>query len=626
MKALIAWLDDRTGITGIMHEALYERIPGGARWRYVWGSTLMFAFAVQVITGVFLWMAYAPSAQTAWESVWYIQNEMQGGWLLRGIHHFMAQAMVVLLALHLLQVVIDGAYRAPREVNFWLGLILMQVVLGLSLTGYLLPWDQKGFWATKVATNIAGIVPVVGPSLQRLAVGGVDYGQHTLTRFFALHAGVLPGLLIALIGAHLYVFRRHGITAHKAEGRPAAYFWPDQVLRDGVACLAVLAVVLLLVVRGAFTGEHAGDAPGTYLGADLGAPADSANPYSAARPEWYFLFLFQFLKFFPGHDAEVVGAIVIPGAVIGLMFLMPFIGKWKLGHQFNVGFICALLLGVGALTAMAMYEDRSDAAFAKAVEEAEDHAERMQVLASAPAGIPPLGALSLLRTDPKTQGPAIFLKECGSCHAYADANGQGLRPLEGASAPNLMGFASREWLAGLLDPEKVDGPSYFGNTTHKDGDMASWVNDNVGTMDDAAKAQLQLVIKALSAQAKLPLQDDLDVADAAQIEEGTKLLKETVGCADCHQFQDVGEGGIGPVLTGYGSRDWMIEFISNPGAEKFYGDENDRMPAFHASADAPRLSRQTIEIVVDWLRHDWYEPEAEPAPAPAATETKVAAE
>ena len=105
-------------------------------------------------------MAYSPSAQTAWESVYYIQYEMHGGWLLRGMHHFMAQAMVVLLALHLMQVVIDGAYRAPREVNFWLGLVLMQIVLALSLTGYLLPWDQKGYWATRVATNLLGVVPL----------------------------------------------------------------------------------------------------------------------------------------------------------------------------------------------------------------------------------------------------------------------------------------------------------------------------------------------------------------------------------------------------------------------------------------------------------------------------------
>src|SRR6266850_7716693 len=170
MNALLNWLDDRTGYKALLHEALYEHVPGGARWRYVWGSTLVFSFSVQLVTGLFLWMAYSPSSQTAWESVYYIQHEMLLGWILRGIHHFTAQAMVVLLVLHLLQVVVDGAYRAPREVNFWLGLILMQIVLGLALTGYLLPWDQKGYWATRVATNIMLTVPIIGPSLQRIVV------------------------------------------------------------------------------------------------------------------------------------------------------------------------------------------------------------------------------------------------------------------------------------------------------------------------------------------------------------------------------------------------------------------------------------------------------------------------
>ena len=159
IQRVFNWLDHRTGYRRIAHDALYERIPSGARFRYVTGSMLVFAFVTQAVTGIFLWMAYSPSSQTAYESVYYIQHEMTGGWLLRGIHHFMAQAMVVVMALHLLQVVWDGAYRAPREFNHWLGLILMQIVLGLGLTGYLLPWDQKGFWATNVATNLATLVP-----------------------------------------------------------------------------------------------------------------------------------------------------------------------------------------------------------------------------------------------------------------------------------------------------------------------------------------------------------------------------------------------------------------------------------------------------------------------------------
>ena len=215
MKKLFDWVDDRTGIRKLYKEALFESVPGGARWRYAWGSTLSFAIMVQFITGTVLWMAYSASAQTAWESVYYVQEVMPFGWLLRGIHHWTAQIMVVLLVLHLMQVLIDKAYKAPREFNFWFGVILLFITLGISLTGYLLPWDQKGYWATKVATNLTNLMPVVGSDIQRVVVGGTDYGNHTLTRFFALHAGVLPGLLVMMIVVHIYLFRRHGLTPAK---------------------------------------------------------------------------------------------------------------------------------------------------------------------------------------------------------------------------------------------------------------------------------------------------------------------------------------------------------------------------------------------------------------------------
>src|SRR5258705_7153304 len=160
---------------------------------------------------------------------------MAGVWLLRGIHHFTAHVMIFLLLLHLMQVVIDGAYKAPREVNFWFGVILLQLVLALSLTGYLLPWDQKGFWATKVATNLVAVVPVLGPALQRIIVGGADYGHHTLTRFFALHAGVFPASITALVAGHIYLFRRHGITAKRPLRKRGAALWPGQVLKEAGA-------------------------------------------------------------------------------------------------------------------------------------------------------------------------------------------------------------------------------------------------------------------------------------------------------------------------------------------------------------------------------------------------------
>ena len=179
MKSLLSWIDNRTGIRRFTQEALFENIPGGARWRYVWGSTLTFAIMVQFITGIMLWMFYSPSANSAWESVHYLQEHVKGGSWLRGIHHWTSQFMIVLLVLHLVQVVVDGAYKAPREFNFWFGLALLGVTMGLGLTGYLLPWDQKGYWATEVATNIVGNTPLVGDYLKQILIGGNEAGHHT---------------------------------------------------------------------------------------------------------------------------------------------------------------------------------------------------------------------------------------------------------------------------------------------------------------------------------------------------------------------------------------------------------------------------------------------------------------
>src|SRR6185436_5724740 len=161
------------------------------------------------------------------------------------------------------------------------------------------------------------LTPFIGPTLERLVLGAADYGHHTISRFFALHAGIIPGGIIAFIVAHLYLFRRHGVTAREPKRRPDAPFWPDQVFRDVVACLAVLLVILFFNFR-----SH---------GAGLDAPADPSESYPA-RPEWYFLFLFELLKYFPG-GTEVWGAIVIPTLVLIVMCLMPFLGKWRLGHR-----------------------------------------------------------------------------------------------------------------------------------------------------------------------------------------------------------------------------------------------------------------------------------------------------
>ncbi len=659
MKFLTDWLDDRTGFREITREALYERIPGGAKWRYVWGSTLVFAFVTQMITGIFLWMSYSPSSRTAWESVYYIQYEMQGGWLLRGIHHYMAQVMIVLMVIHLLQVVIDGAYRAPREINFWMGLILMQIVFGLGLTGYLLPWDQKGYWATAVATNIAGIVPFVGESLQKVVVGGSEYGHHTLTRFFALHAGVLPGALIACLALHIGLFRKHGIKTRDPDA-PAAYFWPDQVLKDAVACLAVLAVVLLLCVKGFFTPHASMDirqtaaaelAPGDYMGAHLSAPADPSEAYSAARPEWYFLFLFEGLKYFneenlgPTFGNEFFGAIVAPGAVMGFLFLMPLLGKWKLGHGFNVAMMIALIFGAGLLTARALQTDyysqlhatslpddadeeakklhdkrvQDSLGYLAAKQKATEEAHRLRQVIQHRGGIPIEGAISLMQKDPELQGPRLFSANCASCHAHTDAEGNGIAgPTEGDAAPNLYGFASRAWLAGVLDPEKFASRDYFGATAHGEDLMQGYLTEHVAYLSDEGKQQMTKLVAALSAEAQLADQAEADAAAEADgsLEEGRTLIASPLAatedaeseysCTDCHKFRDEGDLGSAPDLTGYGSESWLVELISNPEHERFYEGTNDRMPAFHAdeSSDNNLLTAEQVRMIARWLRGD----------------------
>ena len=427
MNFLLDWLDQRTGIRQLTREALYERVPGGSQWRYVSGSMLVFAFATQAVTGLILWMSYSPGSQNAWESVYYIQNVLHGGWLLRGVHHFMAHAMVVLLPMHLWQVVWDRAYAAPREVNYWLGLVLMLIVLGLSLTGYLLPWDQKGYWATKVATNLMSLAPG-GPYLQKLVVGGSNYGHLTLTRFFAVHAGLLPALLVVFLSAHIYVFRRHGITTHPDGRRPDQFFWPQQVLKDAVACLLLMLLVLLLVVHfnplAPLQGGDLGE-----LGAELSAPADPVEAFKAARPEWYFLFLFQLLKKVPD---EFIGAIVLPGVIVAYLFIMPWLGRFKVGHVLNVVVLLGLFGGVAYLTGEALYFDNyarsafqpenytagpqrdqyvdrynESREYLAAVEQGHREYQRVKELAAF-YGIPRQGAIYLQRNDSETMGPRLL--------------------------------------------------------------------------------------------------------------------------------------------------------------------------------------------------------------------------
>lgn len=227
-----AWLADRLGLEELAKTIAGGQVPGGASLWHTFGSVAAGLFVLEAITGILLATAYTPSATAAWASVAYIQDQLTLGWFVRGLHSFGSSALIVIAGVHMLQALLFGAYRRPRELNWMVGLLLFGVVAIFALSGYLLPWDQKGYWAKLVEATIAGSAPLVGSAAQRFIQGGAAFGNLTLTRAYALHAMALPALLTGLLVLHIYLFRRHGYTprwslsVEEAAAR-AAPAWPD---------------------------------------------------------------------------------------------------------------------------------------------------------------------------------------------------------------------------------------------------------------------------------------------------------------------------------------------------------------------------------------------------------------
>ncbi len=207
-----AWLDERFGWKAVWEAIFLRKIPK-VNWLYTLGSATLFVAIIQMATGILLTIYYVPTPDQAYDSVLYITNQLPAGWFIRGLHHWGASAMVVLTVLHLLRVFMYGAYKYPREVTWITGVLLLLVVIGFGFTGYLLPWDQKAYWATTVGTQIAGVAPGLGPWILRVMRGGDDLSALTLARFFGTHVWVLPAALMALLGVHLYLVIRNGISA-----------------------------------------------------------------------------------------------------------------------------------------------------------------------------------------------------------------------------------------------------------------------------------------------------------------------------------------------------------------------------------------------------------------------------
>jgi len=339
LAAVLDWLDDRTGFRVINHHLLDEPLPPGTGWWFTLGSVLLFGLGVQVVTGIALALYYAPTPDHAWDSVRFITTEIPAGRFLRGLHHWGASVVVVAAVVHLARVVFFGSYRKPREANWIVGFILLHVILAFGLTGYLLPWDQRAYWATVVAINISKLTPFVGEIVAGLLRGGPDIGALTLTRWYAIHVLVLPPALAGLVVVHLYLMRRQGVSGPiKARAGSPRPFFPYQAWRDLVMAIAVGVLLAALAWKGAPALE---------------APADPTASGYVPRPEWYFLGLFQLLKYFPGK-LEVIGALILPGVVMTILALLPWIDRgqsreWR-ARRGLLAVFTAGLAGVATLT------------------------------------------------------------------------------------------------------------------------------------------------------------------------------------------------------------------------------------------------------------------------------------
>ena len=308
------FLNDRLPLDGVMAH-LRKPLPKHINLLFSLGSLALFLLLLQAATGAFLAMSYSPSPDHAHDAVTYISKEMPFGSFVRGLHHWGASAMVIIVFLHILRVVLYGSYKAPRELTWVVGVLLFLVTLGFGFTGYLLPWDEKAYWATVVGVEIAGTAPVLGDVVAKVLRGGAEVGAVTLSRFYALHTIWLPWLAFGLVGAHLFLVRYYGSSGlpkntpeEMKTGKP---FFPDQVFEDVVG-MFILFVVLACAAL--------------FAEVPLEKVADPTNANYDPRPEWYFLFLFQLLKYFQG-PFEIIGTFIIPTVGMLLLLFLPFLDR-----------------------------------------------------------------------------------------------------------------------------------------------------------------------------------------------------------------------------------------------------------------------------------------------------------
>jgi ubiquinol-cytochrome c reductase cytochrome b subunit len=449
-RAATRWLDERVDLTGLRRALLERKMPNGLTWWHTLGSATLTVLVVQVVTGTILAMYYSPSPDHAYDSINYLDHTVVSGALLRGIHHWGASAMVVLVTAHMIRVFVMGAYKYPREINWVLGVFLLFIVMGFGFTGYLLPWDQKAYWATQVGTNIAGTTPVIGGTLVEILRGGGQLGAATLTRFYSLHVLVLPLTIGVVALLHLAIVIRQGIASpakvlergappstadtgyarfyderYKKSKADGVQFWPYIIAKDILVATIVVAVLVVLA---------------RVQGAGLEPAADPTDTSYIPRPEWYFLPFFQLLKLVPGK-AESLVAVGVPGLLTLGLLLLPFFDRRSVRSLTRRPLALLSLGGAAAATALL---------FGAAVRGA-----------PSPSNVPEVGRPL---TNIERAGRTLYgQQQCGTCHQIRQvAQQKGAGPPGPAIAPDLTEIGllhSTNWLHSFMEEPKRFHPA-----------------------------------------------------------------------------------------------------------------------------------------------------------------------
>lgn len=337
------WWAERLPVSGAqLRELTNEPVPLHLkRWWFALGGTPAYLFVVQIVTGLLLAVYYQASSRTAYESVQYITDEVAYGWYIRSVHKWAATLMIAAVVLHQLRVYFTGAYRRPRELNWMVGMLLLLCTLLTGFTGYSLVYEQLSYWGATVGANIADTLPLIGGFLKQLLLAGPAPNEHTVSRFFVLHAAVLPGLMVLLIGLHIALIRLQGITELHFEDEPTPprhfQFFPDHLYTE-----LIIGLILMIVLS----------ALATIFPAVLGPPADPFSTPEVIKPEWFFYVAFRWLKLFSG-----TAAVLSMGFVVFIMFIWPFIDAWLRRHtRFSEASVWIGIAAFGAIIGLTVWE------------------------------------------------------------------------------------------------------------------------------------------------------------------------------------------------------------------------------------------------------------------------------